>query len=185
MSKNKKPKIEEAVQEEAENLDQAKPTEKTEEYVPLVSDPKTFQDFHLSEPTLKAIESMGFKEPTLIQKKSIPAGMQGWDIIGKAKTGSGKSIGFLIPIIERLYSLKFKTRNGLGALVLSPTRELAIQLFNVLRELCTHHSFTFGLVMGGANRNGEVTKLNKGVNILIATPGRLLDHLQVYLKFEL
>lgn len=69
-------------------------------------------------------------------------------------------------------------RNGLGAVVISPTRELALQIYGVLRDLCAHHSQTHGMVIGGANRRTEADKLCKGVNILVATPGRLLDHLQ-------
>lgn len=77
-----------------------------------------------------------------------------------------------------LYSLRFKPRNGTGAIIVTPTRELALQIFGVARELMEHHSQTFGIVMGGANRKAEQVKLEKGVNLLIATPGRLLDHLQ-------
>ncbi|KAF7554319.1 hypothetical protein G7046_g6845 [Stylonectria norvegica] len=77
-----------------------------------------------------------------------------------------------------LSSLRFKPRNGTGVLVVSPTRELALQIFGVARELMAHHSQTYGIVIGGANRRAEAEKLAKGVNLLIATPGRLLDHLQ-------
>ena len=99
-------------------------------------------------------------------------------MLGAAKTGSGKTLAFLIPAIELLYSLKFKPRNGTGVIVVTPTRELALQIFGVARELMKHHSQTFGIVIGGANRRAEAEKLIKGVNMLIATPGRLLDHLQ-------
>jgi ATP-dependent RNA helicase DDX18/HAS1 len=77
-----------------------------------------------------------------------------------------------------LSSLKFKPRNGTGCMVLTPTRELALQIFSVARELLSHHSQTVGILMGGANRRQEADKLGKGVNLIIATPGRLLDHLQ-------
>lgn len=98
-------------------------------------------------------------------------------MLGAAKTGSGKTLAFLIPAIEIMYSLKFKPRNGTGVIVVSPTRELALQIFGVARELMKTHSQTYGIVMGGANRRAEAEKLSKGVNLLIATPGRLLDHL--------
>ena len=80
--------------------------------------------------------------------------------------------------MELIYQLKFLPRNGTGVIIISPTRELSMQTFGVLRELLKHHDHTYGLVMGGANRSTEMQKLEKGINILVATPGRLLDHLQ-------
>jgi ATP-dependent RNA helicase DDX18/HAS1 len=133
----------------------------------------------LCENTLKAIETdMGFTSMTEIQAKSIGPAMTGRDILGAAKTGSGKTLAFLIPAIEMLYRLQFKPRNGTGVIIISPTRELALQIFGVAKELLKYHSQTFGIVMGGANRKAEAEKLIKGVNLLVATPGRLLDHLQ-------
>ena len=137
-----------------------------------------FEDAGLSEPTMRAILDMGFKTMTKVQAKTIPPLLAGKDVLGAAKTGSGKTLAFLIPAIELLYSLKFKPRNGTGVIVVSPTRELALQIFGVARELMAHHTQTFGIVIGGANRRQEAEKLAKGVNLLIATPGRLLDHLQ-------
>ncbi|KXN72909.1 DEAD-domain-containing protein [Conidiobolus coronatus NRRL 28638] len=115
---------------------------------------------------------------TEVQARTIPASLSGRDVLGAAKTGSGKTVAFLLPAIELLYKLKFKPRNGTGIIIISPTRELALQIFGVAKELLAHHSQTFGIVMGGANRRAEAEKLSKGVNILVATPGRLLDHLQ-------
>lgn len=137
-----------------------------------------FEDAGLSEPTMQAIKQMGFEKMTKVQAKTIPPLLAGRDVLGAAKTGSGKTLAFLIPAIEMLYSLKFKPRNGTGVIVVSPTRELALQIFGVARELMEFHSQTFGIVIGGANRRQEAEKLAKGVNLLIATPGRLLDHLQ-------
>jgi ATP-dependent RNA helicase DDX18/HAS1 len=137
-----------------------------------------FEDAGLSEPTMKAIKEMGFTKMTKVQAKTIPPLLAGRDVLGAAKTGSGKTLAFLIPAIEMLYSLKFKPRNGTGVIVVSPTRELTLQIFGVARELMAHHTQTFGIVIGGANRRQEAEKLAKGVNLLIATPGRLLDHLQ-------
>lgn len=137
-----------------------------------------FDKAGLSEPTLKAIQEMGFEKMTKVQANTIPPLLAGRDVLGAAKTGSGKTLAFLIPAIEMLYSLKFKPRNGTGVIIISPTRELALQIFGVARELMAHHSQTFGIVIGGANRRQEAEKLAKGVNLLIATPGRLLDHLQ-------
>jgi len=128
--------------------------------------------------TLKAIKEMGYTHMTEIQAQSIPPLLEGRDILAAARTGSGKTLGFLIPAIELIYKLKFMPRNGTGVMILSPTRELAMQTFGVLRELMQFHSHTFGLIMGGADRKTEAAKLSKGVNILVATPGRLLDHMQ-------
>ena len=88
------------------------------------------------------------------------------------------TLAFLVPAVELVYKLKFMPRNGTGIIIISPTRELSMQTFGVLRELLKHHYHTYGLIMGGANRTSEAQKLAKGINILVATPGRLLDHLQ-------
>ncbi|EKG12222.1 RNA helicase ATP-dependent DEAD-box conserved site [Macrophomina phaseolina MS6] len=146
--------------------------------LPTTGDPETFDQLQLSDKTQKAIQEMGFTTMTEVQKKAIPPLLAGRDVLGAAKTGSGKTLAFLIPVVEMLHSLRFKPRNGTGAIVISPTRELALQIFGVARELMEHHTQTFGIVMGGANRKAEQIKLEKGVNLLIATPGRLLDHLQ-------
>ncbi|CCE65567.1 hypothetical protein TPHA_0L02160 [Tetrapisispora phaffii CBS 4417] len=139
---------------------------------------ESFADLKLSEPTMKAIEKMGFENMTPVQARTIPPLLAGRDVLGAAKTGSGKTLAFLLPAIEMLHSLKYKPRNGTGVIVITPTRELALQIFGVARELMEFHSQTFGIVIGGANRRQEADKLVKGVNMLIATPGRLLDHLQ-------
>ncbi|KKK23938.1 hypothetical protein AOCH_007166 [Aspergillus ochraceoroseus] len=140
--------------------------------------PKKFTELNLSEKTLQGIKEMGFETMTEIQQRTIPPLLAGRDVLGAAKTGSGKTLAFLIPAIEMLSALRFKPRNGTGVLVVSPTRELALQIFGVARELLSAHSQTYGIVIGGANRRAEAEKLAKGVNLLIATPGRLLDHLQ-------
>lgn len=142
------------------------------------ADVSSFHELSLSDRTLKAIDEMGFTTMTEIQKRGIPPLLTGKDVLGAAKTGSGKTLAFLIPAIEMLHSLRFKPRNGTGVIVVSPTRELALQIFSVARDLLKHHSQTYGIVIGGANRRAEADKLAKGVNLIIATPGRLLDHLQ-------
>lgn len=139
---------------------------------------QSFEELSLSDKSMKAIKEMGFTKMTEIQRRGIPPALAGRDVLGAAKTGSGKTLAFLIPVIEMLSSLRFKPRNGTGVIVVSPTRELALQIFGVARELMAHHSQTYGIVIGGANRRAEAEKLTKGVNLLIATPGRLLDHLQ-------
>jgi len=160
--------------------------EKTESQLPgssislgILSD-KSFKSLspHVSEVTLKGIEDMGFSHMSEIQAQTIPHLLEGRDLVGSAKTGSGKTLAFLVPAVELVYKLKFMPRNGTGIIIISPTRELSMQTFGVLRELLKHHYHTYGLIMGGANRTSEAQKLAKGINILVATPGRLLDHLQ-------
>jgi ATP-dependent RNA helicase DDX18/HAS1 len=171
------------VEEAAEVAEVAKPTDDLPSAnsvtLPSMNGEATkFKDIALSERTMKAIEDMGFETMTEIQRRAIPPLLAGRDVLGAAKTGSGKTLAFLIPAVEMLHSLKFKPRNGTGVIIVSPTRELALQIFGVARELMANHTQTFGIVMGGANRSAEAQKLSKGVNLLIATPGRLLDHLQ-------
>merc|ERR1712166_1191204 len=140
---------------------------------------QSFASLPLTEATQKSISVMGHDTMTKIQFKAIPALLAGKDLIGAAQTGSGKTLAFLIPIVEVLRKAKFSTRNGTGAMVLSPTRELAMQTYGVCKELLGDTStLTYGLIMGGANRKTESERLKKGVNIVIATPGRLLDRLQ-------
>ncbi|TRM61406.1 P-loop containing nucleoside triphosphate hydrolase protein [Schizophyllum amplum] len=149
----------------------AEGSSKQEERVP-------FSTLELSEQTMKGLTDMGFSTMTDVQAKSIPVLLAGKDVLGAARTGSGKTLAFLIPAIEMLHRLKFKPMNGTGIIVITPTRELALQIFGVAKDLMQYHSQTFGVVMGGANRRAEMEKLQKGVNLIIATPGRLLDHLQ-------
>jgi ATP-dependent RNA helicase DDX18/HAS1 len=120
---------------------------------------------------------MGYTKATEIQGKAIPHLTKGKDVLGQAKTGSGKTLAYMVPAVELLHKANFIQRNGTGVLVLAPTRELAIQNYNVARDILHYHSKTHGLVIGGAKRSSEAAMLKKGVNLLVATPGRLLDHL--------
>ncbi|KAI7741412.1 hypothetical protein M8C21_000872 [Ambrosia artemisiifolia] len=137
-----------------------------------------FTSLPLSEPTMKAIADIGFQNMTQIQARAIPPLLEGKDVLGAARTGSGKTLAFLVPAVELLYNAHFAPRNGTGVVVICPTRELAIQTHAVASDLLKYHSQTLGLVIGGAARRGEAERLVKGVNLLVATPGRLLDHLQ-------
>src|SRR5690606_23139575 len=119
-----------------------------------------------------------------IQAKSLPHLLAGRDLLGQAKTGSGKTLAFLIPCIELLYKAKFKPRNGTGIIILAPTRELCIQIYSVATELMKYMSQTHCIVMGGANKHFEAVRLQKGANLVVATPGRLLDHLMVSVIFS-
>ncbi|ORX41183.1 P-loop containing nucleoside triphosphate hydrolase protein [Kockovaella imperatae] len=144
---------------------------------------ETFSDLPLSSKTLKGLKSSHFVSPTPIQSLSIPDSLRGKDVLGSAKTGSGKTLAFLIPLLERLYMLKWGPMDGLGAVVISPTRELAVQTFNQLRDIGKYHSFSAGLVIGGKPLKEERDRLGR-MNILIATPGRLLQHLDSTVGFE-
>ncbi|KAK8489571.1 hypothetical protein V6N13_123355 [Hibiscus sabdariffa] len=139
---------------------------------------ESFESLGLSEPTFKAIKEMDFQFMTQIQARAIPPLMIGKDVLGAARTGSGKTLAFLVPAVELLYNLRFTPRNGTGVIVICPTRELAIQTHKVAEDLLKYHSQTLGLVIGGSDRRGEARRIVKGVNLLVATPGRLLDHLQ-------
>ena len=143
----------------------------------ILSD-KTFSSLGLSKPTMAGVEELGYTQMTEVQARTIPPLLAGRDVLGAARTGSGKTLAFLIPSVELLYHAKFMPRNGTGVMILSPTRELALQIYNVAQQLMKKHSQTHGLIIGGANRRVEAEKLTKGVNLLVATPGRLLDHMQ-------
>jgi len=137
-----------------------------------------FEELPISDAVKRALKESKFETMTEIQAKSIPHLLNGKDVLAAAKTGSGKTLSFLVPAVDLLYNTKFLPRNGVGALVISPTRELAMQIYDVLRDLGKYVSQTHGIVVGGMNRRPEAEKLAKGVNILVATPGRLLDHMQ-------
>lgn len=139
---------------------------------------RRFNELDLSEKTLDALNEMGFERMTEVQARCIPHGLSGRDILGAARTGSGKTLAFLIPIIELIHRVKWTNRNGTAAVIISPTRELALQIYGVISDVCKYHSQTHGICIGGANRKMEAMKLERGVAILVATPGRLLDHLQ-------
>ncbi|KAJ6148535.1 hypothetical protein N7497_010517 [Penicillium chrysogenum] len=144
---------------------------------------KNFSDLPLSEPTAKGLAASHFKTLTDIQSRAINHAFKGRDILGAAKTGSGKTLAFLVPILENLYRKKWTELDGLGALVLSPTRELAIQIFEVLRKIGRYHNFSAGLIIGGKSLREEQDRLGR-MNILICTPGRMLQHLDQTAMFE-
>jgi len=169
-----------AAAEKASKPSESTPTTTTTDpAAPSQSDRISFSTLDLSQPTQRALAEMGMTTMTPVQAKSIPILLAGKDVLGAARTGSGKTLAFLIPAIELLHRLKFKPMNGTGIIVVTPTRELALQIFGVVRDLMKYHSQTFGIVIGGANRRAEEEKLVKGVNLIVATPGRLWDHLRV------
>ncbi|XP_011551069.3 probable ATP-dependent RNA helicase DDX10 [Plutella xylostella] len=137
---------------------------------------KTFKDLPLSQKTLKGLKDNNFHTPTEIQRQAIGFALQGKDILGAAKTGSGKTLAFLIPILEHLFCKKWTRMDGVGALVISPTRELAYQIYETLRKVGGLHDFSAGLIIGGQNLKFERKRMDQ-INILIGTPGRLLQHM--------
>lgn len=144
---------------------------------------ESFSDLPLSEPTVSGLTSSHFKTLTDIQSRAISHALKGRDVLGAAKTGSGKTLAFLVPILENLYRKQWAEHDGLGALVISPTRELAIQIFEVLRKIGRYHNFSAGLVIGGKSLREEQERLGR-MNILVCTPGRMLQHLDQTAFFE-
>lgn len=144
---------------------------------------KSFSDLPLSEPTASGLAASHYKTLTDIQSRAITHALKGRDILGAAKTGSGKTLAFLVPVLENLYRKKWTDYDGLGALILSPTRELAIQIFEVLRKVGRFHVFSAGLVIGGKSLREEQERLGR-MNILVCTPGRMLQHLDQTALFD-
>lgn len=144
---------------------------------------ETFSDFPISSRTLRGLSDAGFTKPTEIQKDGIALALRGMDVLAAAKTGSGKTLAFLIPVLELLWHNKWSNMDGLGALIISPTRELALQTFEVLRKIGKHHDFSAGLVIGGKDLTEEQGKI-RGTNIIICTPGRLLQHFDETASFH-
>ena len=134
----------------------------------------TFKELGLLPEIMKAIEDMGFEEPTPIQKASIPIAMAGGDFIGQAQTGTGKTAAFGIPLLERIDSSKPSPQ----AVVLSPTRELAIQSAEEINRLAQYLPFQALPIYGGQDIERQFRALRKKPNIIVATPGRLMDHMK-------
>ncbi|XP_069507294.1 probable ATP-dependent RNA helicase DDX27 [Ambystoma mexicanum] len=147
-------------------------------------DKLSFQDMNLSRPLLKAITGMNFKQPTPIQKACIPVGLLGKDICACAATGTGKTAAFMLPVLERLI---YKPRQApvTRVLVLVPTRELGIQVHSVTKHLAEFTGVTTCLTVGGLDVKSQEAALRSGPDVLIATPGRLIDHLHNCPSFNL
>ncbi|PHH62396.1 hypothetical protein CDD81_7192 [Ophiocordyceps australis] len=144
-------------------------------------DPKTspvtsFADLPLSQQTLAGLRASHFQTLTDVQQHAIPLALKSRDVLAAAKTGSGKTLAFLVPVLERLYRARWTEYDGLGALIISPTRELAVQTFEVLRKIGRSHVFSAGLVIGGKSLSEEAERIAR-MNILVCTPGRMLQHL--------
>jgi ATP-dependent RNA helicase RhlE len=140
----------------------------------------TFTELGLAPEILRAIKAKGYENPTPIQAQAIPAAMQGRDILGAAQTGTGKTAGFALPLLHRLLSSKFQLvrQRAPRALVLTPTRELAAQVEESFRTYGAYTGLASTVIFGGVGMGNQITALRQGVDIIIATPGRLLDHMQ-------
>lgn len=137
----------------------------------------SFQSFSLSRPIIRGLTSIGFTAPTPIQQKAIPVALLGKDIVGGAVTGSGKTAAFLVPILERLLYRPKKVATSRVA-ILMPTRELAVQCYNVGTKLATFTDITFCQVVGGFSLREQENILKKRPDVIIATPGRFIDHMR-------
>ena len=135
----------------------------------------SFTTLGLSAPILKAIAEQGYDSPTPIQAQAIPAIIAGKDVMGAAQTGTGKTAGFTLPILQRLSTGERARSNHVRVLVLTPTRELAAQVKESMATYGKHLALTCAVVFGGVKINPQMMKLRRGVDILVATPGRLLD----------
>lgn len=143
----------------------------------------TFQDFNLTKETLQGLNEADFITPTPIQRETLTFSLIGRDIQAQAKTGSGKTLAFLLPILDKLHSQKWTRDDGLGALIISPTRELALQIFKVLKQVGKKHTFSAGLLIGGKDFKQEQERV-AFMNILVCTPGRLLQHMDTTVGFD-
>ena len=137
---------------------------------------RTFAELPLSIVTQRGLAACNYVELTPVQRAAIPHALAGRDILGAARTGSGKTLAFVVPLLELLFRRRWQRVDGMGALVLSPTRELSAQIFGVLRKVGKYHAFSLGAVLGGKPVKEEAEGL-AGTNIVVATPGRLLYHL--------
>ena len=172
---NKKNSIE--LDETTDKIESTTPTIKNNPKANFFFSDKKFSDMKLTTTTVDCLKSQGFIIATEVQEKVIPVTKKGRDIMCTAKTGSGKTLAFLIPALEILVRTDFKQNQGIGIIVITPTRELALQIYDVAKEIFFLAHKKCGVIIGGGYRKKEAKKLIKGVNILIATPGRLLDHL--------
>ncbi|MGH8675621.1 MAG: DEAD/DEAH box helicase [Burkholderiales bacterium] len=144
--------------------------------------PSGFEALDLAAPLLQAVRELGYQQPTPVQEQAIPLVLAGRDLMAGAQTGTGKTAAFALPTLQRLSPFASASaspaRHPVRALVLTPTRELAIQVHESFREYGRHVPLRSAIVYGGVDMNAQIAELRRGVEILIATPGRLLDHVQ-------
>ena len=138
----------------------------------------TFEDLGVIDPILKALAAKNYKEPTQIQERAIPIVLKRKDVLGSAQTGTGKTAAFAIPIIQLIHQIEKKNQGRkpvIRSLIVTPTRELAIQIDENIRDYSKHTIVKHAVIFGGVKQGKQVEALKKGVHILVATPGRLLD----------
>jgi ATP-dependent RNA helicase RhlE len=136
----------------------------------------TFKELKIIEPLLRALNGKGYTTPTPIQQQAILPALDNRDILGLAQTGTGKTAAFALPIIQQLYLNKTNNKKSeIKALILTPTRELAIQINECLNDYTRYTNIRHGVIFGGVKQNAQVNELKAGIDILVATPGRLLD----------
>lgn len=135
----------------------------------------SFQSLGLSKALLKAIHNQGYNSPSPIQEKAIPLILKGKDVLASAQTGTGKTAGFTLPMLQRLSQGKSQKRRKVRALIITPTRELAAQVYANVTSYSEFLNVQSTVIFGGVNQRPQVTTLKRGVDVLIATPGRLLD----------
>lgn len=134
-----------------------------------------FEQFNLSDQVLQAIREKGFVSATPIQERAMPSALKGQDVLGCAQTGTGKTVAFLVPIIERL---KDSHHRQPRAAVLAPTRELVLQIADEAHQLASHTQLKVSAIFGGSSMGRQINDLQRGVDIIVATPGRLMDHMR-------
>ncbi len=145
----------------------------------------TFDDLALAEPIARAVKEKGYTKPSPIQAKAIPVVLQGGDLLASAQTGTGKTAAFTLPVLQQLLDKPRASGNRVKALVLTPTRELAAQILDNVEMYSKHTKIRSTVVFGGVKINPQMQKLRSGVEVLVATPGRLLDlHSQNAVKFD-
>lgn len=135
----------------------------------------TFESLGLSTALVKAVEKKGYTEPSPIQQKAIPLILDGKDVLASAQTGTGKTAGFTLPMLHKLVAENKWKRRPIRALILTPTRELAAQVYDNVREYSEYLNIKSMVIFGGVNQKPQVRALRDGVDVLVATPGRLLD----------
>ncbi|UEP34245.1 DEAD/DEAH box helicase [Burkholderia ambifaria] len=141
----------------------------------------SFESLGLAEPLVKAVNELGYTSPTPIQQQAIPAVLGGGDLLAGAQTGTGKTAGFTLPILQRLHTYYAEHRGAkraVRALILTPTRELAAQVEESVRAYSKYVKLRSTVMFGGVSINPQIDALKRGVDIVVATPGRLLDHMQ-------
>lgn len=135
----------------------------------------TFKELKLIPPILSALSELGYEQPTSIQSQAIPIALRGQDVLGSAQTGTGKTAAFAIPILQHLQNNHKPSQRKIRSLIVTPTRELAIQIGESFSDYGKHLKIRNTVIFGGVNQNSQTRALNGGVDVLIATPGRLLD----------